>query len=508
MSAVAAPRAPGGDTGSVDTRVRRSRRGIPAAGRWIALIACLNAVAWSLIVPPFHVPDEMAHFYYAQYLAETGELPVQTPENLWFSKDINNVLDADAHWAVIGRSDTPVPALRADTAALHRAQRPGVDRVGTGDAASASNNPPVYYLVQDVAYAAARGADVTGRLAVMRLLSALLAGLTTLCVYLFLREVLPRSPLSWTVGGLAAGLQPTFAFIASGVNNDGGLYLVSAALLLALARLFRRGLTLRRAAAVGALLGLGVLVKTQVAAFAPAVGLALLLCAWRQRGDRGATLRALAGGLAAGIAPLAVYGVLGATIWDRPVVDRVSGVVASRSIDIRPWQWSEQLSYLWQLYLPRAPNLHDLLPGVPPYTLWFKGMVGRFGWLDYQLPSLVYPLAGVIFVAVAVLALLAVWKGREALRARVGEALVYGVFAAGLAAAIAVAGYRALLDNVLGFEQARYLLPLLGLYALFPALAVRAGGPRWGRVIAILLVTGVIGHSLLAQLTTLWRYYG
>jgi 4-amino-4-deoxy-L-arabinose transferase-like glycosyltransferase len=507
MSAVAAPHVSGGDTGSAGTRARPARR-IPAAGRWIALIACLNAVAWSLIVPPFHVPDETAHFYYAQYLAETGELPAQTAENRWYSDDIANVLAAQGFYAVIGRSDTPVPSLDADTAALQAAQRGGVDRVGYGDAATASNNPPLYYLVQDVAYYASCGADVTGRLAVMRLVSALMAGLTTLCVFLFLREVLPRSPLSWTVGGLAAGLQPTFAFISSGVNNDAGLYLVSAALLLALARLFRRGLSVRRAATVGALLGLGVLVKTQVVAFAPAVGLALLLCAWRVRRDRGSTLRALGAGLAGSVAPLAVYGVLGATVWNRPVVDRVTGVVAGRSAEVKPWQWTEQLSYLWQLYLPRLPNLNDLIPGVPPYTLWFKGLVGRFGWLDYQLPTLVYPIAGVLFLGIAGLALFALWARRSALRARVGEILVYSTFVAGLTLAIAVAGYRAFLDGAPGFEQARYLLPLLGLYALIPALAVRVGGRRWRAATAILIVTAVIGHSLLAQFETVMRYYG
>ena len=78
------------------------------------------------------------------------------------------------------------------------------------------------------------------RLALMRALSALMAGPTTLCIFLFLREVLPGTPLAWTVGALAAGLEPMFAFVSSGVNNDAGLFLVTAALLLALARLLRR----------------------------------------------------------------------------------------------------------------------------------------------------------------------------------------------------------------------------------------------------------------------------
>ena len=38
-----------------------------------------------------------------------------------------------------------------------------------------------------------------------------------------------------------AALEPMFGFMTSGVNNDAALYLASGALLLALARLMRRG---------------------------------------------------------------------------------------------------------------------------------------------------------------------------------------------------------------------------------------------------------------------------
>ena len=82
--------------------------------------------------------------------------------------------------------------------------------------------------------------------------------------------------------------------------------------------------------------------------------------------------------------------------------------------------------------------------------------------------------------------------------------------AAGLAAAIAVAGYRyARRHGGAPFLQARYLLPLLPLYALFPALAVRALGaalrrsPRraaWSRRRR--------RTALFAQLLTLARFYG
>jgi len=500
-----AERSPAGPRGRPRGRLGALRR-VPVAARWVALLACLNAVAWGLIVPPFHTPDEASHFFYAQYIAETGELPTTSPDANWYSGDINGVLYAEGFWAVIGRPEYPVPSTRTDQATLEEIQRTAQDRTGVGDASSASNNPPLYYLAEAVPYALMHRADVTGRLAAMRLVSALFAGLTTLCVFLFLREVLPGRPLPWTVGALAAGLQPLFGFVSSGVTNDAGLFLASAALLFAVARVLRRGITVRRAIAVGLLLGLGVLVKTQVIAFLPTAGLALGAAAWRSRGTIRAW-RALAAGLLGALAPTLVYAVLGRTVWSRPLVDRVSDVTASVGSS-RPWLLQEQISYLWQLYLPRMPNLDDIWPGVPAYDLWLTGFVGRFGWLDYGLDAWTYRFAGGVFVVVAVLAFTALWARRATLRGRAIELFVYVGFAGGLCVAIGVLGYRAYLIRAPTFEQARYLLPLLPLYALFPALAVSAVPRRWAAPLAVLITTGVLFHSVLAQVTTVVRYYG
>ncbi len=57
------------------------------------------------------------------------------------------------------------------------------------------------------------------------------------------------------------------------------------------------------------------------------------------------------------------------------------------------------------------------------------------------------------------------------------------------------------------FEQARYLLPLIGLYGAIAALAVRFGGRRWGPVIGAVLVLLAIGHDISAQVITIARYY-
>ena len=151
-----------------------------------------------------------------------------------------------------------------------------------------------------------------------------------------------------------------------------------------------------------------------------------------------------------------------------------------------------------------------MIPAVPPYDVWFKGLVGRFGWLDYGFPDWVYPVAGRrLDRRGRARPLPTCGSGATSLRGRAGELAVFAVMAAGLGAAIAVAAYQSVV-NLGGeaFLQARYLLPLLPLYALFPALAVGALGRRRAPVVAVVLVAGVLAHGLAAQVQTLMRFYG
>jgi hypothetical protein len=78
--------APGAPPLAVDRAGRASRawrgllatvRRIPRAGRICFVLAFVNAAIWGVVVPPFQVPDEIAHFAYVQYLAERGKPPPQ-----------------------------------------------------------------------------------------------------------------------------------------------------------------------------------------------------------------------------------------------------------------------------------------------------------------------------------------------------------------------------------------------------------------------------------------------
>ena len=50
--------------------------------KFILLVTLFKALAWSLLVPLWHFPDEQAHFGHVAYLAEGGTLPMGRTNDL------------------------------------------------------------------------------------------------------------------------------------------------------------------------------------------------------------------------------------------------------------------------------------------------------------------------------------------------------------------------------------------------------------------------------------------
>lgn len=489
------------------TAIRAWFARMPRMGWLCALVAVLNGLAWAWITPPFHVPDEMSHFAYVQYLAETGDAPRHVSGD-YMSAEEQDALQRLRFFDVIGYTDHKPIWTEAGQKRLDEVLDAGLDRVSDGSSSTAVNNPPLFYALQALPYLAASNGDLLDRFAAMRLLSVLLSALTVLCVFMFLREVFPATPWAWSAGALAAAFQPLFGFVSTGVNNDGALFLASAFLFLVLARCLRRGLTARRAVALGAAVGLGLVTKLTFLAFVPAVAVALGALVWQRRGEalRG-TPRTAAVVLAVTALPVVAYLLLNELAWDRQLYGGLTG--DERVVfDARPGSLGEELSYIFQLYLPRLPFQADLIAGEGFRHVWLNGLIGNFGWLDYGFPARVYDVGAVLAALVLLLAVAGAVRLRERLRARWLELAVYALAAAGLAVLIGRAGYSAAIGSPHPFEQARYLLPLLPLYASVLVLAARAVGERWQRSAAVLVVLVAVAHSLFAQLLTLSRYYG
>lgn len=127
--------------------------------------------------------------------------------------------------------------------------------------------------------------------------------------------------------------------------------------------------------------------------------------------------------------------------------------------------------------------------------------------MDYAFSSSVFHVILAVTLGGCSLALIVLVQGRMAVRRHLAELAAYAVAVAGVCIAIGVVSYRILISTGAQFEQARYLLPLLGLYALIVALASRVGGRRFGPVVGVILVALALGHDIFSQLLTVERYY-
>jgi len=492
-------------------RTRRSRLGvlgrIPAAARWCALAALLNAVVWAFVTPVFQVPDETSHVAYVQYFAETGLVP-NIPDGDGISREEASVMDALRFNDTIGNPGELTIYSDAQQGVLDQAERDRLDPSSGGGIIETSGQPPLYYALGAVVYHASPWKGLTQRILLIRLMSALMAACTTLFVFLFLRELFAE-PWTWTVGALAVAFQPLFGFISGGVHPDNLLFAASAALLFGLARGFKRGLTPALGAGIGAALAVGILAKLNFVALLPGALLGIALLVWRTR-ERRPALRGA--GIAVGILVVAVagYALLNELAWDRATLGGGVENAANATVNATgraPINLGEQLGYTWQLYLPRLPFMLDQFAYFPPWEVWFRGLIGKFGWLDTQWPTWVYQVALGVFAVLAALAGVALWRCRAALVRHWPELIAYGVMAGGVMASIGFLGIRFVRDTGFGFAQTRYLFPFLVFYGAFATLAALGAGRRFGRPVGAVLVLLAMAHGLLAQLLVVSRFY-
>jgi 4-amino-4-deoxy-L-arabinose transferase-like glycosyltransferase len=482
-------------------------RRVPREAWLCGLVACLNAVCWSFLTPPFQVPDEPDHFAYVQQLAEHRSLP--DPDGPRFSTEETQTL-TDLHFEEV--SHHPGAGMTISTTAEQRlleadlARARGAPPGPSENAGLAGSEPPLYYALQLIPYELGSGGTLLDRLALMRLLSALMAGFTAMFAFLFLREALPAAPWSWVVGGLGVALFPLLGFLSGAVNPDGMLYAVAAALLCCLARAFRHGLTRRLAVTIGVVMAVGLLTKLNFIGLLPGalVGLVVLTRrASRVSGKAAYVSLALALGILA--SPVCAYAL-------RNLLDGhpAFGAVISTSVRLTKHHGalSSEASYIWQLYLPRLPGMgSDFTAIFTARQLWFNGLVGVYGWLETFFPGWVYDVALLPAGIIAALCARALIGSRALLWRRLPELGVYLLMLVGVMVLVGADGYLEFPGSVANYAEPRYLLPLLALWGAVLALAARGAGRRWGPVVGAAIVMLALAHDVFSQLLIVSRYY-
>jgi hypothetical protein len=497
---------------------------VRAAALTCALVAAINAACWSFLTPPFQVPDEPDHFAYAQQLAETGRLPRSAEKQ--FSPEEEAALADLRQREVKERPQNTASFTNAQQRQLQRDLSAPLGRTDGGEAGVAASEPPLFYALETLPYELGSGASLLDRLELMRLLSALMAGLTALFAFLFVREALPGARWAWTVGGLGVAFSPLLGFMSGSVNPDAMLYAVAAALFYCLARAFRRGLGLGSACAIGATVAVGLLTKLNFVGLAPGAGLGLILLArraaraqgdllaqgtrarrdrpYRDRPYRDRPYAWLACAIALGAAPAVLYAIVN-LLSGHPTL----GIVSNHAASVGHGSIPGEISYIWQLYLPRLPGMPHDFPGfLTTRDIWLDGYIGLYGWFDTVFPGWVYDVALVPTGLIVLGCLRALLAARSALRERLGELLVYVALGLGLMVLVGADSYLKFPGIAAEYGQTRYLLPLLALLGAVLALAARGAGRRWGPVAGVSIVVLLFAHDLFSQLQAIARYYG
>ncbi len=484
--------------------LRALARRLPRAAWVCILIAVLNATAWSIITPPFQGRDEVDHFAYVAHLAETGKQPIAGPY----------VYPTEEHYVMLALHYSEVrftpfePSIETNTqqevvAALANRGASLSDSPYAGGAGSA---PPLFYAIQEIPYALG-GGDILTKLQLMRLLDVLFGGITTLLVFLFLREVLPSVPWAASVGAICVALQPEFAFVTGSLNPDALIYVLSAASFLMLARAFRRGLSTWLAVGLGAVTAAGLLTYFSFigVAFGVVIGLMILAVRNARAGGLGrAALRTPAIAIGIGVSPAVIYGLVNLADG-HPLL----GAASSVRHTVGHGSLFDEISYIWQLFLPRLPGMTHYFLGISTWReIWFDRSVGLYGWMDTMFPTWVENVALIAALVTAAFCVRELLASRHEVRARLPELAAYAAIVLGVLLTIGVGSYGSdVIEREIAYGEPRYLLPLLPLFGAGLVLALRGAGRRWLPVAGAAMIVLFLGHDLFSQLQVIARYY-
>jgi hypothetical protein len=469
---------------------------VPAPLAVLLAIAAVHGTAWAVVTAPFNGPDEVAHFAYAQHLAETGSAPDRnggsgsqsTAENAALYR--LNLLPIRLHpegkpnYSALGRTKREIAALPASAR-----------KDGSGPN-SAATYPPLYYAYEAIAYTVSPFRSLLGRLFVMRLATVALFVVAVGLTWLLAAELLARRWAPALATSMVA-LQPKLGFGAGIVNPDLMLVALATGALLVAVRMVKRGPSLGCVLWLAGLAGAAVLTHPRGLFLPPFALIALAIAFWRFRPElrRGLLLAATTCGV------LAVAGVV-TVAYTRA---HAGGLAYGTGNPTGGWSARQFVSYLWQFYLPK---LTFMSPKVGPATygyrqVYIETFYGGFGSFSVNYLQNTYDalqvFAGAGFIALYTTAV-ARWR---TVAANWPFVVLAVTFFGGLMLLLHVVSYNNLRGSTDPVLTGRYLLPAIALYGVAIAwvcssLPRRVGAIAAGALVGLsaLLVVAGVGLSL------------
>lgn len=388
----------------------------------------LIGLAHVVVLPPWEGFDEPAHYSYIEQFAETGRWPRygemmsrEIDAYLRVAPTASSLTPAGATWTYQSFAAAQAGAREAGRAFIH-APRPVDRRWEPGEIGNwQAQHPPLYYALMAPAYALSKGWSLAHQLALLRGLSYLIAwGGLCIAAAATLRMA-PPPAAGRTAALLAIALWPAlfpmwFPEMAR-LGNDSLLVPIAAGAAVLVAAIAASPRRLMLYAALGAVLGLGLLTKATVLPLAVAVAIILALPLLRLRQDPAGAARVFAGLVVLGALALAIGGwwyagkyletgnLLGAN--DVARMDAQQGLIAGlkdadwRQLARLPWVLVQTFLWAgtWSFVFPPRLALFALVAtsgivAIAAAAFMRREGAGREGWL--ALLALALFLAGLI----------------------------------------------------------------------------------------------------------------
>ena len=356
------------------------------AGRlWTALILdfVLLATFYNVSIPVFEMPDEHGHFFFAQYLAKTGELPVQVED-----------VDERGPWEQEGSQPPLYYYLTAPTIAFAKADLEEEElwinpqnSMGTPAIIGNENrfvHPPEQESWPWKGYALA--------VHLGRFISTLLGTLTLYCIWRITRRILPgRRPLALATAAIV-GLNPQFLAVHASFSNDPAIIALSALVLMLIIDIADGRREEHSIALLAVAAGLAPLAKLSGLALVAFAGASLTGLAWKRR-DLQFLIRSLL--------PLVLTTALLSGWW------YLRNIQLYGSLTGLNYMLPGQMGRSWRLDRWLQTEAWGELKGI-----WYSSW-GLFGWFTILMPKWVYGLITTLS-ALAGIGIIRAWREHRA----------------------------------------------------------------------------------------------
>ena len=498
--------------------------------RTLAVIAAAMsfgyATTWTVLLHPFHGPDESEHFAYAQHLAATNELPDKEAASARppYSTSQLRLLEALHHNSTILNTTSRL-RWREDWANRYeQASRGSDDSDGGGGTASATGHSPLYYLYAGVPYRIlAPSLGLPDVLLAMRLWSALLASVVAACTVLLAGVMFGpgRNKVAWA-SGVLVGLQPVFASVSASVNNDTAVNAAAAVFLVAVVSAWRKSPTTATAVVAGLAALTLPIAKVTGFALLPILPLAVVAIATHhgvKRASRWALKLSASLALAAGFWIFVLSPILTNTpgrvynVHTPPVA-----AAPAQTAETPPERSSFELlalrlRYAEQTFVPALPigdRLWDL-PGAglttwPAYFIYIERGYGLFGWKSAQVGPGLLKLVFFCLLAGWILAGVAAVRYRNRWRTYLSGMVLLAVSVISVLAFVSVAYTSDTIRTDAG-EQGRYLFTALPALAVLFSSGLLAVKGRWRDLLTGMYVAGAAALGMLAWISALRGWF-